>query len=170
MTREGRRCVQLRQQNRKPPGQLATSSRDQHDGLVHEPALTNPQLGGAATRRDPGRSGSGPDQEEVAYEGLRALPHLSAHVTHEIPGDAAPLGSMLTDPPDSTAKRTDIRLLLWQQMRWFPPTARRILYQRLVEDRTEQEIAENFGFSEHRVSRLLNRYVRELRDTMETAA
>jgi RNA polymerase sigma-B factor len=86
------------------------------------------------------------------------------------PGDAAPLGEMLADGLDRTWEESEARLMLWPHLRALPPRARHLLRRRFVDDCTQQEIADELGVSQMHVSRLLNRYVGELRDRMTAAA
>ena len=86
------------------------------------------------------------------------------------PGDGEPLGELLTDGSDRTWEQTEARLLLWPHLRALPPRAQHILHQRFVEERTQHEIAEELGVSQMHVSRLLSRYVGELRVRMTEAA
>jgi RNA polymerase sigma-B factor len=86
------------------------------------------------------------------------------------PGDGAPLGELLTDDADRSWEQAEARLLLWPHLRALPPRAQQVLHQRFVEDRTQQEIADELGVSQVHVSRLLTRYVGELRDRMTEAA
>jgi RNA polymerase sigma-B factor len=85
-------------------------------------------------------------------------------------GDGAPLWSTLTDEGNGTWERTEMRLLLWQHLQALSPRARRVLYRRFVEDRTQQEIADELGVTQYHVSRLLARYLRQLRESMTEAA
>jgi RNA polymerase sigma-B factor len=86
------------------------------------------------------------------------------------PGDEVPLGAMLVDPRDQTWELAEIRLDLWQQLRQLSPRARQILHLRFVEDLTQQEIADRLGVSQYHVSRLLARYLGELRARMTEGA
>ena len=85
-------------------------------------------------------------------------------------GDSVPLGSTLVDPSDRTWETTEARLLLAPHLDALPERARRVLHLRFVEDRTQQEIADELGVSQMHVSRLLRRYVGELRARMTDAA
>jgi RNA polymerase sigma-B factor len=86
------------------------------------------------------------------------------------PRDDLPLGELLVDSSDRSWEQAEARLLLGPHLRALPPRARHVLHQRFVEDRTQQEIAEELGVSQVHVSRLLTRYVGELRERMTEAA
>jgi RNA polymerase sigma-B factor len=233
MTNAGSTRDQRRTHTRELVSELATADPECRDGIVEKLTLTNLDVARAIARRYTGRSGLGPDLEQVAFLALvkaardfdatrghaflayavpcivGAVKHyyrdsawavkpprgvqkehgawqgLSQHVAHGVeiqtcfrpwsldvprPGDVAPLGAELADPDDTTWERADNRLMLWQHVRELPPIARTILHHRFVEDRTQQEIADALGFSQYHVSRLLSRYLRDLRDRMVEAA
>ena len=86
------------------------------------------------------------------------------------PGDGVPLRDLVADDADRTWEQAEARLLLWPHLRALPPRAQHVLHQRFVEDRTQQEIAEELGVSQVHVSRLLTRYVGELRLRLADAA
>ncbi|GAA4718181.1 sigma-70 family RNA polymerase sigma factor [Nocardioides conyzicola] len=86
------------------------------------------------------------------------------------PGEGAPLGETLPAGWDGTWEESEARLMLWPHLRALPPRARHLLHRRFVDDCTQQEIADELGVSQMHVSRLLNRYVGELRDRMTAAA
>jgi RNA polymerase sigma-B factor len=81
-----------------------------------------------------------------------------------------PLRDLVADDADRTWEQAEARLLLWPHLRALPPRAQHVLHQRFVEDRTQQEIAEELGVSQVQVSRLLTRYVGELRLRLADAA
>jgi RNA polymerase sigma-B factor len=85
------------------------------------------------------------------------------------PGDTTPLGATLPNQ-DNPWEECDARLLVWQHVRRLPPRARLILYQRFVEDRTQEDIARALGVTQYHVSRLLKRYLNDLREAMADAA
>jgi RNA polymerase sigma-B factor len=82
------------------------------------------------------------------------------------PGSAVPVGVTLVDESDRTWEQTEVRLMLAPHLRAMPPQARRVLHRRFVEDRTQQEIADELGVSQYQVSRLLTRYLGELRERL----
>jgi RNA polymerase sigma-B factor len=86
------------------------------------------------------------------------------------PGDLAPLGETLADGTDQTWEQSEARLLLEPHLRALPLRAQQVLYLRFYEDHTQQEIADTLGISQYHVSRMLSRYVEELRATMANAA
>jgi RNA polymerase sigma-B factor len=85
-------------------------------------------------------------------------------------GATDPLGATLVDDEDRTWERTEARLLLGPLLRALDPRARQILHRRFVEDRTQQEIADELGVSQYHVSRLLSRSLRQLRESLTEAA
>ena len=85
-------------------------------------------------------------------------------------GSVVPVGVTLVDEADRTWEQTEARLLLAPHLRAMPPQARRVLHRRFVEDRTQQEIADELGVSQYQVSRLLTRYLRELRERLSAAS
>ena len=115
----------------------------------------------------------------------RSVEARSEHVAHGVavescyrprsldvprPGDVVPLGSTLPDATDRSWEAADARLLLAPHLRALPARARRVLHLRFVEDRTQQEIADELGLSQMHVSRLLSRYLSELRARIDDAA
>jgi len=86
------------------------------------------------------------------------------------PGQASPIGEGLALDDDRTWERAETRLLLWPELRALPERAQRVLHLRFVEDRTQQEIADELGMTQYHVSRLLRRHLSELRERMVGAA
>lgn len=87
-----------------------------------------------------------------------------------MPGDETPLGAVLEDDADRSWERVEDRLVLWPELSSLPPRARRIIYLRFFEDRTQQQIADELGMTQFHVSRLLSRHLAELRAKMAGAA
>jgi RNA polymerase sigma-B factor len=85
-------------------------------------------------------------------------------------GEDVPIGATLADEEDRTWEQAEARLLLWPHLRVLPERAQRVLHLRFVEDRTQQQIADELGITQYHVSRLLTRYLDELRDLMGEAA
>ncbi|MDH2414431.1 sigma-70 family RNA polymerase sigma factor [Nocardioides sp. CER19] len=83
---------------------------------------------------------------------------------------AAPLRETLVDLDDRTWEQTEARLMLAPHLKALPVQARRVLHRRFVEDRTQQQIADELGVSQYHVSRLLDRYLRQLRERMTEPA
>lgn len=75
----------------------------------------------------------------------------------------ATLGELLPIPGDDM-ERAERMLALWAALRCLPARERGIMYRRFFEDRTQQEIADEFGISQMQVSRLLTKCLSELRD------
>jgi RNA polymerase sigma-B factor len=81
-------------------------------------------------------------------------------------GTAAPARDTLVDLDDRTWEQTEARLMLAPHLKALPAQARQVLHRRFVEDRTQQQIADELGVSQYHVSRLLDRYLRQLRERM----
>jgi RNA polymerase sigma-B factor len=86
-----------------------------------------------------------------------------------MPGEESPLGARLEDE-DRPWDRVEARLCFWPQLRSLPARARRIIYLRFFEDRTQQQIADELGITQFHVSRLLSRHLAELREKLAEAA
>lgn len=84
-------------------------------------------------------------------------------------GGAPPIGATIADVDDRTWDCADARLLLWPALRTLSPRAQWILHRRFVEGRTQQEIADELGVRQFHISRLLGRYLRELRERLTAA-
>ena len=80
--------------------------------------------------------------------------------------DGPSLAATMAFPDDSTWERAEARLLLAPHLRKLSPRARQVLHLRFVEDRTQEEIGEILGVTQFHVSRLLRRYLSELRDAI----
>lgn len=86
-----------------------------------------------------------------------------------VPGDTVSLESNLADRDDRTWERTETRLLLGPHVSALPARTQQILHRRFVDDRTQQEIADEFGLSQYHVSRLLSVTLLNLRQRMTEA-
>lgn len=77
------------------------------------------------------------------------------------------LGELLVDEDDDReTSAAEARVLLRPVMRQLRPRDQRLLRMRFVEERTQQEIADEFGVTQTQVSRLLSRVLRELRESI----
>lgn len=74
----------------------------------------------------------------------------------------------LADDTDERARRrTEVRVLLAPVLSRLRPRDRLILQLRFVQDRTQQEIADELGITQMQVSRLLSRIMRDIRWALE---
>ncbi|WP_110205373.1 sigma-70 family RNA polymerase sigma factor [Nocardioides daejeonensis] len=80
---------------------------------------------------------------------------------------SASLAEMLAaDDEDRDTAAAEARVLLRPVVRQLRPRDQRLLRMRFVEERTQQEIADEFGVTQTQVSRLLSRVLRELRESI----
>jgi RNA polymerase sigma-B factor len=86
------------------------------------------------------------------------------------PGRSTPIGATIVDEWDRTWEQAEARLLLWPHLRTLPERAQHLLHRRFVDGWSQQEIAEELGVTQYHVSRLLTRYLGELRDRLVEAA
>jgi RNA polymerase sigma-B factor len=78
------------------------------------------------------------------------------------------LHERLTDQADELARsRTEVRVLLAPALSRLRPRDQHILQLRFMQDRTQQEIADELGISQMQVSRLLSRIMRDIRCALE---
>lgn len=163
-------------------GEVQRYFRD-HGWMVRPPRRTQELQWQLARARDrlAGELGRIPTQAELGRE-LDVSPtelseaeqaHGSFRVTSlDLPvgaGDAGTLGDLVVD------ERTDLpaaeaRLLLQPLLQGLDDRDRRLLRLRFVDDRTQQQIGEEFGISQMQVSRHLSRILRTLRETLDDPA
>ena len=72
------------------------------------------------------------------------------------------LGELLSGH-DSDAESSEARLLLAPALQGLSERDRRILYLRFCDQKTQREIAEEFGVTQMQISRLLSRILADLR-------
>jgi RNA polymerase sigma-B factor len=84
------------------------------------------------------------------------------------PSGATMLKDWLTDDADERARRrTEVRVLLAPVLSRLRPRDQHILQLRFLQDRTQQEIADELGITQMQVSRLLTRIMRDVRCALE---
>jgi RNA polymerase sigma-B factor len=222
-----------RARNAALTAQLQQATGDERQCVIDALVLGNLDIARSVARRYAGRSGFGPDLEQVAALALvraarefdqarghefltYAMPCVRGAVKHYFrdsawvirppravqqrhvahgavtdhvadgvqvescfrpwsldapaPGGETPLGATLGDDADRSWERAEDRLDLWPELSSLPPRARRIIYLRFFEDRTQQQIADELGMTQFHVSRLLSRHLAELRAKMAEAA
>lgn len=77
------------------------------------------------------------------------------------------LGDLVADNDShSDEEAAEARVILSPIMRQLRPRDQRLLRMRFVEERTQQEIADEFGVTQTQVSRLLSRVLREMRESI----
>jgi RNA polymerase sigma-B factor len=104
-------------------------------------------------------------QEALLCQGCFTPTSLDASVG---PTGATTLKDWLIDDADErTQRRTEARVLLAPVLSRLRPRDRRILQLRFLQDRTQQEIADELGITQMQVSRLLSRIMRDVRCALE---
>lgn len=79
-------------------------------------------------------------------------------------GSSSTLGDLLRDPQDADgASAAEARAMLSPVVRRLSPRDRALLRLRFFDERTQQEIADEFGVTQTQVSRLLSKVLSELR-------
>jgi RNA polymerase sigma-B factor len=104
-------------------------------------------------------------QEALLCQGCFTPTSLDAAVG---PTGETMLKDWLTDDADERARgRSEMRVLLAPVLSRLRPRDRHILQLRFLEDRTQQEIADELGITQMQVSRLLSRIMREVRCALD---
>ena len=108
--------------------------------------------------------------EEQVIEGMEAAgAYRSGSLDAVTPGeDERTLGDRIASPDDDVGEADD-RALVHDLLERLPIRERRIVYLRYFEGMTQGEIAEKIGISQMHVSRLLNRSLEELGNTLDDA-
>lgn len=84
-------------------------------------------------------------------------------------GGSASLGDLLPDSDDRDREAAEARMVLRPVVRGLSRREQRLLKLRFFEQRTQQEIADEFGVTQTQVSRLLAGVLRDLRKSLVTA-
>lgn len=120
--------------------------------------------GHACTHADIARALDVPESdvlEALSAEGCFTPTSLDLPVRE---GSSSTLGDLLRDPQDADgATAAEARAMLSPVVRQLSARDRSLLRLRYFDERTQQEIADEFGVTQTQVSRLLSRILRELR-------
>ena len=85
-----------------------------------------------------------------------------------VEGESGTLSDRLACDDSSDLAAVDARVILAPALRHLAPRDRRIVYLRFFEGLTQREIGEQLGVTQMQVSRLLNRILRNLRDSLDS--
>ena len=100
--------------------------------------------------------------EALCAEGCFVPTSLDSPVGEE---SSASLGELIPDPRDgSDLSAAEARVLLRPVVRRLSPRDQELVRRRFFDERSQQEIADEFGVTQTQVSRLLSRVMRDLRD------
>ena len=109
----------------------------------------------------------GEDTEHVAA--ALAANGCFSPVSLDVPvGDQTTTMGELLPTDDDGPNAVDARVILAPAVRHLAERDRRIIYLRFFEGRTQREIGDELGVTQMQVSRLLNRILRELRESLST--
>lgn len=85
-------------------------------------------------------------------------------------GDSAVLGDLLVATDESALDAVDVRAVLRPAIARLTDADRDVLTMRFIEERTQQEMADELGTTQPAVSRIINRILREMRRTMSESS